>query len=819
MDQKLKPIFLENAHESLPFTSVPTRGPEIPPFPSRNRISHSEKLIQHYLAAIQDFATIQTNVEDKHDGVYIDFIGSEEFELAVQSLEELRSGIRLLNVDIESDPPSATVYIPNKKVETLLKKIKDYKDKPTSKTNDTPKNSNLVTRIEAIYIARVKSFWKSHIDKLPKTNREWCEVWILNDHNRNTHEIQIKLQSFAAKNNIAMKDEYLQFPESLVFLLKVNEDDLVSLIKSISYICEFKLAKTTASFWLDMPIKEQKASAEELLSRVEFSDGPVQIAILDAGINNGHQLLEKVIKDDNLLTVNSSWGTHDHHRQGHGTLMAGLATYGNLEHCLETSSKITIAHKLCSVKILPPVQHNDKELWGSITKTAIEKALDATQDKRLIACMAVTSDEEITKGKPTSWSAAIDQTIFTYKIPFFVAAGNIDPAKTREYIKSNRESEVQDPAQAWNVVTVGAYTEKASIQENLNFSFEYVAKAGELSPYSSTSCTWDKQWPKKPDIVFEGGNQYRDSHAAFEHEDLSLLSTYHKPFEHQFGLFNQTSAATAQASNFAAKILQVFPSIWSETLKGLIVHSAEWTDAMKQQMWFNEKITPRERNRNLLRTVGYGVPSLERALYCLRNRLTLIAQEEIQPYYKDKDGIKTNQMHLYSLPWPEEALKALGEQNIKMRVTLSYFIEPAPNDDGKFSADRYRYASHGLRFDVNNPLEGKDDFVKRKNKQLQDDLYESSELTSSKNWTIGDRNRRNGTTASDIWEGSAIELSRCNFIAVHPIIGWWKTRSYLKKWDSVVKYSLIVSILTEDETTDIYTPVANILKIPVVIPS
>ena len=55
-------------------------------------------------------------------------------------------------------------------------------------------------------------------------------------------------------------------------------------------------------------------------------------------------------------------------------------------------------------------------------------------------------------------------------------------------------------------------------------------------------------------------------------------------------------------------------------------------------------------------------------------------------------------MHLHDLPWPRDVLEDLGETPVEMRVTLSYFIEPNPSRRGHRS--RYRYESHGLRFDV-----------------------------------------------------------------------------------------------------------------------
>ena len=44
-----------------------------------------------------------------------------------------------------------------------------------------------------------------------------------------------------------------------------------------------------------------------------------------------------------------------------------------------------------------------------------------------------------------------------------------------------------------------------------------------------------------------------------------------------------------------------------------------------------------------------------------------------------------------------------------MRVTLSYFVEPSPEEVG--SRDLYRYPSHGLRFELNGSGESEADFV------------------------------------------------------------------------------------------------------------
>ncbi len=46
-----------------------------------------------------------------------------------------------------------------------------------------------------------------------------------------------------------------------------------------------------------------------------------------------------------------------------------------------------------------------------------------------------------------------------------ISAGNTDPAARRTYPDPNLTDGVHDPAQAWNALTVGGYTEKALVDQ------------------------------------------------------------------------------------------------------------------------------------------------------------------------------------------------------------------------------------------------------------------------------------------------------------------------------------------------------------------
>ena len=78
---------------------------------------------------------------------------------------------------------------------------------------------------------------------------------------------------------------------------------------------------------------------------------------------------------------------------------------------------------------------------------------------------------------------------------------------------------------------------------------------------------------------------------------------------------------------------------------------------------------------------------------------------------------------------------------------------------------------------------------------------------------LGTNNRNVGSIHSDIWEDTAANLAENRYIAVYPGGGWWKERKYFEKYDSKIKYSLIVSISTPEETIDLYSSIENKINI------
>ena len=166
-------------------------------------------------------------------------------------------------------------------------------------------------------------------------------------------------------------------------------------------------------------------------------------------------------------------------------------------------------------------------------------------------------------------------------------------------------------------------------------------------------------------------------------------------------------------------------------------------------------------------------------------------------------------MNIHQIPWPKDVLLDLGALPVKMRVTLSYFIEPSPGEIGW--KERYRYASCGLRFDVNNVNEELANFNRRLNAAAREDIEFDNDSGSGR-WLIGKNIRHRGSIHSDIWEGTAANLATSNLIGIYPAIGWWRERHHLGRWNHTIRYALIVSLSTEAETVDLYTPIMALIR-------
>ena len=793
--------------------------------PTRDRASHSQKLVEEISAAESDAAieSKEKPLEEKPQGITLDFVSDSGFKLHLQGLEMRRSGIELRNSRTDGDIMHATVFVPESKVGLFIKRFEAYATSDNS--SGKPRHKQLVESIGAIRRATLDSFWTDAGQLPDDNNRRHWEIWLREA--TNPHDVDVVFRERAESVGVFVSPNTIQFPERRVVIASGTVGEILSIPNLFDILAEVRLARILASEFLEMDASEQSEFVDDAAERVQPSSlpAPPSVCHLDTGLNHGHPLLRIATDDEHVLSVKPTWTPADRH--GHGTEMAGLALYGCLTELLAGTEPVVLSHCLESVKILRADVANEPELYGEHTSQAVSRIEIAAPDRPSRAfCLTVTTIDGRDEGPPSSWSAAIDQICagaegddVVGRRLFIISAGNLELNQRHEYLTRNMVTGVKDPAHSWNAIAVGAFTEKTTIVEPQYEHWEVIGEHGGMSPASCTSHIWDdRSWPIKPDIVMEGGNNAidPDTNRADNVDDLSLLTTRVDISGPVLTTTGDTSGAAALAARYAAILNARYPSLWPESVRGMLVHSARWTNKMIKQV-------PGDRVRDLenrLRCFGYGVPDLKQALSSVESSATMIIQGAMQPFHqaektnaegKTTKRIATKDMHVHSLPWPVQVLQNLGEVEVRMRVTLSFFVEPSPGRRGW--TRKHRYQSHGLLFEVKRPTETTADLLKRISDAAREDDEDISFGPDTRNWLLGDRLRRKGSIHSDVWTGTAAQLAASEAIAIYPVTGWWKERQYLKRWDRQARYSLIVTLETDAEGIDLYTPIANQIAI------
>jgi hypothetical protein len=191
-------------------------------------------------------------------------------------------------------------------------------------------------------------------------------------------------------------------------------------------------------------------------------------------------------------------------------MQAGLVAFGNLLDISQSSSPVHTPFVIESGRIIPPTGVNPPELYGDITVSTAYKHETERPEYNRVFSLAITSPESSVSGMPSSWSAEIDR--FTCGVDedisrlFVISAGNNrDVRHDSDYWDQVALSPIEDPAQSWNALTVGAYTELSTIDDPAFDGWTAFAMPGDVSPSSRSSVnwTWRKQAPHKPDVVAE----------------------------------------------------------------------------------------------------------------------------------------------------------------------------------------------------------------------------------------------------------------------------------------------------------------------------
>ena len=416
------------------------------------------------------------------------------YKLAVQSLDT--SGAKLLSVASATDqsPERAVVWLPFGAVGAFFTKIEQFATETTSRGN--PRNQALVANIADLRLAVLHDLWQEP-EQFPDADEvRWWEVWLARlaptpaARRSKKGDVGIipprqladgpgaVLRAVAAERAWQVAPGLLAFPDNVIALVRASASELGTLLSTSAVPSELHRARVTSEISSLDPLDQDEWVAN-LAGRIKAADpDAAAVCVLDTGLMSAHPLLRASV--DRALSALDGEGPGD--QAGHGTAMAGLALFRDLDRDLTAKGVVSLRHRIESVKVLRSSHDttNAPEMYPTITAIAIAAA-EAEQVRRRAFSMAVTVDgSDGSDGHPTSYSAAFDALAFGTDIArsddgiellgqpdphaarlFVLSAGNVPADQwTTDHLALSDVAPVQNPAQAWNVLTVGAYTEK-----------------------------------------------------------------------------------------------------------------------------------------------------------------------------------------------------------------------------------------------------------------------------------------------------------------------------------------------------------------------
>lgn len=785
----------------------------------RSREEHGQRLQNELNAALELADAVRPTderlPETKGTHIEVELRRGTKADILERKTKGIRPGAVKATEDNER---TVALYVPDSARAVLQEILHDYTDGALTE-GGKPRRAGSIEPIEAFRQARLETFWTDQPEALPQASHDeiWWALWCVPDAEARLEEACARLDL-----RIASRDRRLYFPETTVLPVFGMRAAIELLLFMTGDIDELRRASDNPTFFTDEVRGDQREWVEDLATRITWphSTAPA-VCVLDTGVNRAHMLIEPALSETDQHSVDSSWGVDDHHSDGHGTAMAGMSLHGDLTAQLSDESERVLEHRLESVKLLPPAgfDPNDPQSYGAITQAAIALPEIAAPERTRVYCMAV-SNHDVSGSIPSAWSAAVDQAaagVMTGdeetapKRLLVLSTGNIAPSIDTAQIFPQDDYPAEDPAQAWNALTVGGYTELTDITEQGYEDWTPMVDTGELSPHTRTSVTWPQsRSPFKPELVLEAGNRAvsPSGSEALTMASLSLLSTGKEVDRLPLIPFEATSAATSQVARMAARLTAAHPDSWPETIRALMVHSAEWTEPMTREF---ERSGRYGDHYGLVRKYGYGVPDFDRANASAQNDLALIAQSRIQPFRLEGQR-KFNECHYYDLPLPVRVLEQMNNEIVQLKITLSYFVEPNPGLSA--NVDPQRYQSHGLRFDLRRKGETHTDFKKGVNASERENPRASWTRPPDDNrWLLGPKSVSAGSLHCDVWTGPAVELLGRDSICVYPVVGWWRERARAEYCNKETRYSLVVTIKTPDVDIDLYTPIQTMIQV------
>jgi Subtilase family len=463
--------------------------------------------------------------------------------------------------------------------------------------------------------------------------------------------------------------------------------------------------------WVDIPPKPElfKSTLQSQfappISLVQVpDDGPIA-CVIDSGVVSGHPLFDGVIIEEYDFDSGEN-SVSD--LVGHGTHVAGVVVYGDVQKCFEANDwepKV----RILSGKIMKRNESGDAAFADETRiDIQIEEAIryfHKEYDCKVFNLSIGHPGRPFRGGRQSAWALLLDNLSRELDVVIVVPTGNVIPEFPDEETRTTPQLEdrikqtiisgankIIDPASSALAITVGslAHSDTSTTTEGRRDIVATCRNA--LSPFTRTGLLEVQgrgiNKSIKPEVVAYGGNLKIDSNSdRWNDRDPNLgITSLNFDYQSSNRLLRSspgTSFAAPYITHICARLEAHLRSTLSEgvsanLIRALVVHSASQKPETRD--WITGGADDADSRTKILRLAGYGVPELEKAMYSANNRVTLIAQSDIED----------NKFHLYELNLPAIFIQASGLRTLA--VTLAY--------DPPVKGKRKEYLSRTMWFDV-----------------------------------------------------------------------------------------------------------------------
>lgn len=556
-----------------------------------------------------------------------------------------------------------------------------------------------------------------------------------------------------------------RLPDSFSCRVRISGRGLKDLVLNFPYIFDV----SEPDEFILPPIASEIRGGDRDDFTLELPDPSApKVCVIDSGIQEQHRLLRSAIDS----SQSKSWVpgealTADYVVSGgHGTRVAGAILY---PYGIPKTGQLEAICWLQNARILDRDNYLPKDIFiPEVLEEIVEHYYSLTRTR--IFNHSITGVIPCRTQSMSAWAAAIDKLTWDRggDILLIVASGNLHPTLSRiarpslaQHLEAGRSypdylqeksARVANPAQSFQALTVGSVAHTTYRKPSLR-------SLAEQDCCSSFSCTGFGIWNTiKPEVVEYGGDYVIDSDSSpsFTTPESvcpelvrSTLSGGRATSADSIG----TSYAAPKVTHIAAALAAAYPDDSALLYRALIVQSARlphWTNGSPEKLYHG------------IRTMGYGIPNLSRALGNSLARVTLTTQ--------GNEYIKARRAKVYQVQIPEFLLRQGEGFDTLIEITLSYVAEPR-----RTRRDRRKYLSTWLDWSCSKQGEDPDAFLKRKLKEYNQAAPDAEEGEKGFKWTLGERKRR--TNSGRGGDGRVKEASR-------------STGTIQKDWATVKSYDL-----------------------------